>query len=127
LPSTADKLAQFSHPSPDGGSATTPAAAQVKLEVRPESRSPQTAHIPLEQITHAQGALDYSRTMKKFRRSAVEIYRPTPSGPYLKMPCRIDPKTKKISTESDYALHPGDHVVISEVPFTIWDEMMEGV
>jgi hypothetical protein len=124
LPSTADKLAQFNSPTPEAA-ATASNAAEVKLEVRPENRSPKSAQVPLEQVTHAQGALDYSRSMKKFRRSAVEIYRPTPNGPYLRMPCRIDPRTKRISTDTDYALHPGDYVVVSEVPFTMWDEMMQ--
>jgi hypothetical protein len=112
---------------PSGGTAGAENSGKVILEVRPESRSAQTAHVPLSEVSHAQNALDRSRDMKKFRRSLVDIYRPMPDGSSLRLTCKIDPKSKKIEAGSDYALHPGDYVVVSEDPSTMWDDMLRNV
>ena len=45
---------------------------------------------------------------------AVTIFRRTanPSEPILKLPCKYSSKTDKISLETDYAVMPGDKIVV---------------
>jgi len=126
FPSTEGSLA-LQQQVPSGSTAPSENSGKVILEVRPESKSAQTVHVPLSEVTHAQNALERSRSMKKFRRSLVDIYRPTPNGSSLRLSCKINPKTKKIEAGSDYALHPGDYVVVSEDPTTMWDDMLKQV
>jgi hypothetical protein len=124
FPSAADQLALHSQPNP-GGATAAGLEKKVTLEVRPQNGAPRTVQVPLDEISHAQSAYERSRGLKKFRRSEVEIYRPTARGDRLRLTSKVDPKTKRVTNETDYAIHPGDYVVVNEVPFNIWDEMTE--
>lgn len=98
---------------------------KITLEVRPENGSPRAIEVSLDEVRHAQSAYERSREIKKFRRTEVEIYRPTARGDRLRLTSKVDPKTKRVTNETDYAIHPGDYVVVNEVPFNMWDELIE--
>jgi hypothetical protein len=126
FPSAADQLAQYAQPSPSAPEAAA-VEKKITLEVRPLSGRSRTVEVPLAEVPHVQLAYERSRELKKFRRTELEIYRPTANGSRLRMPSRVNPKTKQVTSETDYAIHPGDYIVVNEIPHTLWDDMMEQV
>jgi hypothetical protein len=97
---------------------TTPTepAGTCTVELRTRTRRPQTLEVPLSDQTRVQDVLDASRATSKFRNLDVFILRPTPqaSEPMLKLGCRFDHKARRIVLETDYAVLPGDRVVVRE-------------
>ena len=73
---------------------------------------------------HVQQALEQTGGFKKFRRIDVELVRPLPNGGFHKIACDYDRSTKHITPEFDYALLPGDRIVVKEDPSTIVDDML---
>ena len=84
--------------------------------MRGHSRRPQTVEVPLSEKTCVQDVLDASRATSKFRNLDVVVLRPTPkaSEPLLKLACRFDRRKRRIGWESDYAVLPGDRVIVRE-------------
>ena len=74
---------------------------------------------------HVQDAVTKSRCLKKFRRIDVEILRADEDGQRQRMACHYDIKTKQIKSEYDYALMPGDYIVITEDPTTMVHDMLK--
>ena len=95
---------------------TTVAPATCAVEMRSRLRRGATVEVPLSEDTRVQDVLDASRATSKFRHLDVAILRPTPnaSEPVLKLACRFDGKTRRIGWESDYAVLPGDRVLVRE-------------
>ena len=85
------------------------------VEFRGGSRN-KTVTVPVSAETRVQDALEVSRATSKFRNLSVFVIRATPQGPQpaLKMACRFDRKERRIGFESDYAVLPGDRIVVSE-------------
>ena len=94
----------------------TVAPATCAVEMRSRLRRGKTVEFPLSDDTRVQDVLDASRATSKFRHLDVAILRPTPhaSEPVLKLECRFDGKTRRIGWESDYAVLPGDRVLVRE-------------
>lgn len=60
-----------------------------------------------------QNALEESGALKKFRKMEVQLYRIVQgSGRTLNMPVEMQPGKKLVKFEQDYALHPGDRIVV---------------
>jgi hypothetical protein len=91
-------------------------AGKCIVELRTGTRRPQMSEVPLGTDTRVQDVLDASRATSKFRNLDVCILRPTShaSEPMLKLSCRFDHKKRRISWETDYAVLPGDRVVVRE-------------
>ena len=120
--------ATFSTNSKDAQSAAVMSdTGKVTVEIRPHDKQPKVMQMPLSGDTYVQDAVDQSRTVKRLRRVHVEIRRMTDNGQRIKLQCQWDLKTKRIKPESDYALQPGDHVVISEDTSTMVDDMFKQV
>jgi hypothetical protein len=94
----------------------TESVGTCTVELRTRTRRPQTLDVPLSDQTRVQNVLDASRATSKFRNLDVFILRPTPqaSEPMLKLGCRFDRKARRIALETDYAVLPGDRVVVRE-------------
>ena len=118
-PDARAELSQSGTPAPD--TANTPT---VNLIFQPENGRPERLEQALTDATTVQQMLVQSGSFKKYRRIEVEIDRPLPGGGFHKIPCEYDRETRQINPESDYALMPGDRVIISEDTSTIIDDMM---
>jgi hypothetical protein len=107
-------------PQPDG-----PPAAKYVIEVRPSKDKPQAVEKSLTEPVHVQAALEKSGALKKFDRCNIEIYRQLPTGGWHKMILEFDKDKHQIPPEYDYAILPGDRIMVHEDTTTAWDDMME--
>jgi len=109
-------------PAPNG-----PSAAKYVIDVHPEHGKPQTVEKPLTGTMHVQMALEQSGAHKKFDRANIEVYRPLPAGGWHKMTLEFDHRAHKVPPEYDYAILPGDRIVVTEDPRSMADDIMERV
>ena len=103
--------------------ATEPAAFYQVIFVPTEGK-PQQVQRTLSGPMHIQDALDQVGATKKFRRIEVELMRALPSGDFHRILCEYDLGTKRITPEFDYALLPGDRIVVKEDPRNVVDDML---
>jgi hypothetical protein len=107
-------------PAPSG-----PPAPKFVVEIRPHNEKPQAVEKPLTESTHVQNALEITGAAKKFERAMVDVYRQLPTGGWHKMSLEYDKNTHRIPPEYDYAVLPGDRIIVTEDTTTVWDDMME--
>ena len=107
-------------PAPDA-----PPPAKYTVEIRPENGKPQAVEKTLTDQTYVQTALEQTGAAKKFQRATIEVFRPLPSGGWHKMNLELDKDTHKVPPEYDYAVLPGDRIVVIEDTTTIMDDVME--
>lgn len=107
--------------------AITPGQQPAKYTVifQPDKGSPQGAERSLTESITLQQALEQAGAFKKFRRIEVELVRSLPNGGIHRIPCEYDRKTKRMNPEFDYALLPGDKLLVKEDTSTIIDDMIE--
>ena len=98
--------------------------AKYIVEIRPNDGKPQTVEKPLTETVHVQKALEQTGAAKKFDRAIVDVYRPLPTGGWHKMTLEYDHDAHAIPPEYDYAVLPGDRIVVTEDTTTIFDDMM---
>lgn len=109
------------------GASGAPAAPQAKVvvEVHPNKGESKLVERALTEPTSAQQMLEQSGMTKKFRRMTVDLVRPLPAGGHHKIALTYDRQTKRLTSETDYALQPGDRLIIIEEDKTALDDMME--
>jgi hypothetical protein len=95
------------------------------VEIRPEKGGPQAVEKELTDQVHVQTALEKTGAAKKFKRMAVELYRPLPNGGWHKMNLEFDPEARRVAPESDYAVLPGDRIIVIQDTKTMLDDIME--
>jgi len=108
-----------------GSAPAGPPAAKYVVEIRPNKDKPQAVEKTLTETVHVQTALEQSGALKKFDRATVDVYRQLPSGGWHKMSLEFDKDKHRIPPEYDYAVLPGDRIIVTEDISTIWDDMME--
>jgi hypothetical protein len=101
-------------------------SAKYSVEVRPESGKPQAIEKELGNQMHVQTALEQCGIAKKWPRMDVELHRPLPSGGYHRMRLEFDTQEHRVPPESDYALLPGDRIVVTQDTETVLDDFIKG-
>lgn len=109
-----------------GGPVVEP-AAKYTVEIRPHQGKPQAVEKDLTEPLHVQAALEKTGALRKFRRMDLELFRPLPSGGWHKVKLEFDRGQHEVPPEYDYALLPGDRVIVTEDPRTIVDDAFESV
>jgi hypothetical protein len=99
--------------------------AKYVVEIRPAKGKPQLVEKPLTETVHVQMALQQTGAAKKFDRAGVDVFRPLPSGGWHKMTLEFDHENHAVPPEYDYAILPGDRIVVTEDTRTIFDDVME--
>ena len=102
-----------------------PPAAKYVVEIRPEKGKPQSVEKPLTEMIHVQSALEQTGAAKKFDRATVDVFRPLPAGGWHKMTLEYDHEDHAVPPEYDYAVLPGDRIVVTEDTRTVFDDVME--
>jgi len=108
------------------GQAASAAGQAITMEIRESGKKPEIKQFPLEQSSTVQQLLEQTRLVKKFRRMDIEVMR-TAGDQRAKMTVKYDHTQGMVRPEYDYALHPGDHVIVQEVTKTAFDDMLESV
>ena len=108
-----------------GPAAPAASAAKYVVEIRPDRDKPQAVEKALTEPTHVQTALENTGALKKFKRATIEVYRPLPSGGWHKMNLEFDKEHRRVPPEYDYAVLPGDRIIVTEDTTTMMDDVME--
>ena len=107
----------------DGTAASTPT---ITMEIRASGEKPEIKPFQLENGITVQQMLEKAKLVKKFRRMDIEILR-VAADQRAKLVVKYDHSEAQVRPEYDYALYPGDHVIVQEVTKTAFDDMLESV
>jgi hypothetical protein len=88
--------------------------AKYFVEIHPHDGKPKTVELQHTDQLHVQEALEKAGAAKKFRRMYVRMIRPLPSGGWHKMELEYDRANRRIAPEYDYAVLPGDRLMVIE-------------
>ncbi len=88
-------------------------------------KKPQIIAVPWNPNMRIDDALRLSRATRKFPRMQVTLVRQAPNGAVQKMESRFHAATRRVLPEYDYALYPGDRVVVRRDPYGMLDKMVE--
>ena len=108
-----------------GAGPVAPPPAKFTVEIRPENAKPQAIERDLTDQLHVQAALEQTGVSKKWARMNIELYRPLPSGGWHKMSLEFDREHHQVPPEYDYALLPGDRVVVTQDTSNLLDDVMQ--
>lgn len=97
------------------------------VEVRPAKGKPIAKEQPLAGHLTVQEALEHTKANKKFKRFNLQLHRPLPDGRVHSMILEYDRTAKLVDPEYDYAIQPGDRVIVIEDTKTMLDDFMEQV
>jgi hypothetical protein len=118
---TQPKLAAEVRP---GGPHPPAPIGKFSVEVRPEKGKPQSVEKEMSEQLHVQTALEQTGVAKKFPRCYIELYRPLPNGGWHKMVLEFDRENHRVPAEFDYAVLPGDRIVVTEDPTNLLDDFI---
>jgi hypothetical protein len=107
-------------PAPDA-----PPSAKYVVEIRPEGGKAKSVEKAITEPIHVQTAIEQTGAAKKFARAEVALFRPLPSGGWHKMHLEYDRESHSIPPEYDYAVLPGDRIIVTEDSTTIMDDLMQ--
>ena len=94
------------------------------VEFRTRYKQPQVIQIPITDGMCVQDALKTSGAQKRFSRMDVELARQVPKSGWLKMEVNYDNSKRTVESAFDYAIHPGDRLIITEDNSTTIDRML---
>jgi hypothetical protein len=99
----------------------------ITLEIRPQgSRKPEMRQVPLQNTVFLQQALEGAGLVKRFRGMNIEVIRMA-GDTRQKMEAKYKHAEKRVDPAYDYALHPGDHLIITEENPSTVAELMKSV
>jgi hypothetical protein len=103
-------------------------APQVAVEFQSASGKVKRVPVPLEAGMAAQDAIDKTKAGKHFGRCDIDLVRPGTLSPEpVKMPLAWDNDRKRVAHSTNYALHPGDRIVVRENTSSALDDMLAKV
>jgi hypothetical protein len=118
---TQPKLAAEVQPGPPHAPAPV---GKYSVEIRAEKGKPQSVEREMTEPIHVQTALEQTGAAKRFPRAVIELYRPLPNGGWHKMDLEFDRENHRVPPEFDYALLPGDRIVVIEDATNMLDDFM---
>jgi hypothetical protein len=72
-----------------------------------------------------QEALEKTGALKKFQRFDLELYRPLPGDRWHRMVLEFDRGSHCVPPECDYAVLPGDRIIVIEDPHSMLDDLAD--
>ena len=104
-----------------------PQAPTFIVEVREgKSQKSRVKQLPLTEPLTIQDLLEKTGTLSEFTRMNITIERRVPGQRYpLKLQVPFDPASRHVAMASNYAVHPGDRIIIAEDARTIIERLMD--
>jgi hypothetical protein len=103
------------------------APAMFSLEVRTAGKKkPEIQQLPLPGTMHVQEVLEQNGLVKRFRRMNIQVVRAT-GGDRAKLDIKYDHSTRSVDPLYDYAIHPSDHLIVTEDTTTALDDMLNSL
>ncbi len=91
----------------------SPDADMYVVDIHPAHGQPTRWEGPILKGMTVQSALEASGALGKIRNADVEVIRPVPeNGTVLRMPADLQPNKRLVKYEQDYAILPGDRIVV---------------
>ena len=114
-------------PVPEAAATAAPGStASITMEIRPAGKKPEMTQLQLDNGTTVQQALEKARLIQRFRRMNVEIMR-VAGDQRAKLDVKYDHTKAQVNQLYDYALHPGDHLIVAQDTSTALDDMLESL
>jgi hypothetical protein len=109
-------------------SASAAKPGMYSIEYHPVDGMPERAEVPLKDATYVQQAIEQNGVLKRFRREKIQLYRKNESNnTYSRMEIEFDRGKHRVPPESDYAIRPGDRLVVREDTSTMIDDLFSKV
>ncbi len=123
------ELSLFGSASGAAAAAKSDAAAEslpkYYVEFHPDGGKPMRMEGTLDETMYVQGALEKTRAMKRFGKVNVFVVRTNQdSDRKHRMDVTYDSAKRRVTPETDYALHPGDRIVVVEDSSSLVDKLM---
>lgn len=110
------------------GGENAPAAAapagKYIVEFRDADGRGNATEFNIEGPLNAHDALQTAKATKKFSRITVELVRPLPNGTWHRLPIEYDRSIRRVPAECDYAILPGDRLIVTEDTGNILTDML---
>ncbi len=103
----------------------TPARAHVVVELRTGQQKPEYLRAPLNDTMLVQTALKESGALNRFHSMNVTIVRKLADGHKVRLPVHFNPKKRRVTDATNFALHPDDVIEVVEDTSTLWDRMID--
>ena len=114
-------------PLPEAAAMAAPGpAASITMEIRPAGKKPEMTQLQLDNGTTVQQTLEKAKLIKRFRRMNIEVMRVT-GEQRAKLDVKYDHTKARVNPLYDYALHPGDHLIVAQDTSTALDDMLESI
>ncbi|NLF73967.1 MAG: hypothetical protein GX575_33585 [Candidatus Anammoximicrobium sp.] len=114
-------------PLPDAAAIAAPGAtASITMEIRPAGKKPQMTQVQLDNGTTIQQALEKANLTKRFRRMNIQLLR-VAGEQRAKLDVKYEHTKTQVNPLYDYALHPGDHLIVTQDTATALDDMLESI
>lgn len=106
---------------------STSTEPQIVLEIRggENERHIEKVPLPMERPVFVEDLVRQARLNDQLGKLNISIMRPTPEGPPIRLKVNTDSDGKAESIGSNYALQPGDHLVILEDNRSALERFME--
>jgi hypothetical protein len=99
-----------------------------ELVLLPAQGKPQSLRMALDKPLTVQEALKQCGALRKFRREEIFLERTVPqAGRTHRMPINFDRAEQAVTAETDYALYPGDRLIVKEDTTTVFDDTLKSV
>jgi len=94
----------------------------------PASGTPQSFRMPADEPVTVQEALEQSGAMHEYARQEIFLERTIPgAGKSHRMNVSFDRATQAVAAENDYAIYPGDRLIVKEDTSTILEDSLEAL
>ena len=114
-------------PVPEAAAMAAPGStASITMEIRPAGKKPEMTQLQLDNGTTVQQALEKAKLVQRFRRMNVEVMR-VAGQQRAKLDVKYDHTKAHVDPLYDYALHPGDHLIVAQDTSTALDDMLESL
>lgn len=115
----------FSEPQRPIAKSLPPGTPTYTVVFRVEGSKPKAVKLPLADTTYLNDALKQAGAANVFSTMKVQIVRKVPGQLQpLKLRAAWDKKAGRVSAESDYAVHPDDHIVVMDDSVGMLDQML---
>jgi hypothetical protein len=108
-----------------GDTNTAAPAGKYIVELRDAGGKSSSSEFNLTGPICTHDALQQAGAVKKFGRIKVELVRPLPSGGWHWIPIEYDRTIRRVPAECDYAILPGDRVIVTEDTGNMFTDMVD--
>jgi hypothetical protein len=105
------------------------AVSQCSVELHGSDHKTKQIDVPISAQTRVQDVLDQTKALRRFGKADVYILRRSQQDPnqLVRLTSDIDSKTRRITLETDYAMLPGDRLVVAESSESLFDKAVSAM